>query len=157
MIKMLLALVALALCVLGASKACYAAVEPDNVAAVLSRAADECRQMGGRPNTDAMLSVNDLNGDGGEDWILDFSKLACEGSTNPFCGSGGCSLQIFLWSSGSTWKSVFDDVVQRYRLMRVQGRRGIEMTFGGSACGRTNARPCRRLYIFGRTGLTPAR
>ena len=45
--------------------------------------------MDGQPNTDAVLTVEDLNGDGGEDWIADYSKLKCEGGVNPLCGSGG--------------------------------------------------------------------
>jgi hypothetical protein len=157
MIKMLLALSVIAAFSIVASSSCYAAMEPDNVAAVVNQAAAECRKAGGRPNTEAMLTVDDLNGDGGEDWIIDFSKLRCAGSPNPFCGSGGCSLQIFLWSSGSTWRSVFDELVQQYRLTRIQGRRGIELTLRGKACGRTSAQTCRKRYIFVRTGLTAAR
>ena len=132
----------------------HAAEEPDNVAAVVQRAAAECTSMGGQPDTEAMLSVDDLNGDGGEDWIVDFAKLNCAGAPNPFCGSGGCSLQIFFWSGGSTWKSVLDDLVQQYRLTRVQGRRGIEIVRRGPACGKSNAQTCRQTYVFGRTGLT---
>ena len=155
--KRRLALLVIAGCAVVASSSVRAAMEPDNVAAVVSQAAAECKTMGGRPDTEAMLTVDDLNGDGGEDWIVDFSKLRCDGSANPFCGSGGCSLQIFLWSAGDAWKSVFDDVVQQYRLTRVQGRRGIEITSRGDACGRSNTRTCRKLYIFGRSGLNPAR
>ncbi len=153
MITKLLALLALAGSVLFAANVSYAAMEPDNVAAVVSRAAAECRSMGGQPNADAVLTVDDLNSDGGEDWIVDFSKFGCSGSTNPFCGSAGCSLHIFLWSSGSTWRSVFDDVVQQYRLTRMQGRRGIEISRRGSACGKSNAQTCRKTYIFGPKGL----
>jgi hypothetical protein len=157
MTKQSLAFFSLAVLALVASNPSYAAMEPDNVAAVVSRAAAECRSMGGQPNTDAVLTVDDLNGDGGEDWIVDFSKFGCAGSANPFCGSGGCSLQIFLWSSGSTWRSVFDDVVQQYRLMRVQGRRGIEISSRGGACGKSSAQTCRKTYIFGPKGLIAAR
>jgi hypothetical protein len=157
MTKKLLALLSFAIFVLSASHTSYAAMEPDNVAAVVSRAAAECRGMGGQPNTDAMLSVDDLNGDGGEDWIVDFSKFGCSGGANSFCGSAGCSLQIFFWSSGSTWRSVFDGVVQQYRLLRVQGRRGIEMSGRGNACGKSNAQTCRKTYIFGAKGLIASR
>lgn len=157
MTRKFLALLSLGVSVLFASNTCYAAMEPDNVAAVVSRAAAECRSMGGQPNTGAVLSVDDLNGDGGEDWIVDFSKFDCSGSANPFCGSAGCSLEIFFWSSGSTWRSVFDGVVQQYRLMRVQGRRGIEISGRGSACGKSNAQTCRKTYIFGPKGLIAAR
>jgi hypothetical protein len=132
----------------------HAAEEPNNVAAVVKGAADDCRSMGGQPNTEAMLSVDDLNGDGGEDWIVDFAKLRCAGAPNPFCGSGGCSLQIFFWSGGSRWKSVFDDLVQQYRLTRAGGRRGIEIVRRGTDCGKSSSATCRQTYTFGRAGLT---
>ena len=148
-----LALILSAVCLLSFPSLSHAAEEPDNVAALVQRAAAECRSLGGQPNTGAMLSVDDLNGDGGEDWIVDFAKLRCAGAANPFCGSGGCSLQIFFWSGGSAWKSVFDDLVQQYRLTQVQGRRGIEIARRGTACGKSNAETCRQTYIFGRAGL----
>lgn len=144
-------------CALIAVHFAHAAEEPDNVAAVVKQAADDCRSMGGQPNSDAVLTVDDLNGDGGEDWIVDFSKFRCKGSPNPFCGSGGCSLQIFLWSSGSVWKSVFDDIVQKYRLIRVQQRRAIEITVGGEACSKSGTSTCRRILLFGRKDLVPVR
>lgn len=153
MTKKIFALLFLAVYALFASNISHAAEEPDNVAAVVSRAAAECRSMGGQPTTEAVLAVDDFNGDGAEDWIVDFSKFGCSGAANPFCGSAGCSLQIFLWSSGSTWRSVFDGVVQQYRLVRVQGRRGIEMSGRGSACGKSNAQTCRKIYVFGPKGL----
>ena len=142
-------------CAIVLAEYAYAAMEPDNVIEVVSQAAAECRSMGGRPNTEAMLSVDDLNGDGGEDWIIDFSKLRCAGSPNPFCGSGGCSLQIFLWSQGSVWISVFDGVVQKYRLLRFQQRRAIELTMRGEGCEKSKAGVCHRRFFFGSTALVP--
>jgi hypothetical protein len=135
----------------------HAAMEPDNVAEEVARAAEECRALGGRPNTEAMLTVDDLNGDGGEDWIVDFAKLRCAGATNPFCGTGGCSLQIFLWSNGSTWKSAFDELVRSYRLTKTGGRRTLEVTMGGSACDKPNYQTCNMRYLVQRGGIVPAR
>ena len=60
--------------------------------------------MDGQPNTDAVLTVEDLNGDGGEDWIADYSKLKCEGGVNPLCGSGGCSLAAF--DGATSWTAM---------------------------------------------------
>ena len=134
-----------------------AAMEPDNVAAQVRDAAKMCREMGGTPNTDAMLTVDDLNGDGGEDWIVDYKKLQCAGTPNPFCGSGGCALQIFLWSSGSNWTKVFDDTVQTNHFAKARGHRVLEVKFGGSACGKTNYQNCPKTYRFERGGLFPAK
>ena len=132
-------------------------MEPDNVAAEVRQATEDCRAIGGRPNADAMLKVDDLNGDGGEDWIVDFSKLRCAGATNPFCGRGGCSLQIFLWTGGSEGTRVFDEIVQSYRLTRVNGRRAVAINMGGSACGKPNYQTCAKTYSIERTRLAPLR
>src|SRR5262249_41491303 len=78
-------LIALTAACLGSSSA-GAAEPPYNVAGAVAQAAQACKDMDGQPNTDAVLTVEDLNGDGGEDWIADYSKLKCEGGVNPLCG-----------------------------------------------------------------------
>ena len=87
-----------------------AAEPPDNVAEAIAEAARACKNMEGTPNTDAVLKVEDLNGDGGEDWIADYSKLKCEGGLNPLCGSAGCTLQIYFWDGGTAWSEAAHDV-----------------------------------------------
>jgi hypothetical protein len=61
------------------SSSTKAAEEPENVANMVEQAAKSCRQMGGKPDTEAILAVNDLNGDGVEDWVVDYGKLKCDG------------------------------------------------------------------------------
>ena len=65
-----------------------------------------------------MLSVEDINGDGGEDWIADFAKLKCPGGINTMCEEGGCTLQIYLWNGGTAWTLAFEEVVQHYKFER---------------------------------------
>src|SRR3990170_5268995 len=57
----------------------HAAEPPDNVAEAITEAERACKDTNGTPNTDAVLKVEDLNGDGGEDWLADYAKLKCEG------------------------------------------------------------------------------
>ena len=59
-----------------------------------------------------MLSVEDVNGDGGEDWIVDYAKLKCEGGINRMCSADGCTLQIFLWDGATAWTVAFEETVQ---------------------------------------------
>jgi hypothetical protein len=44
----------------------HAAEPPDNVAEAITEAERACKDTNGTPNTDAVLKVEDLNGDGGE-------------------------------------------------------------------------------------------
>lgn len=126
-----------------------AAMEPSNAAGEVSSAAKTCRDLGGKPNAEAMLTVDDVNGDGAEDWIVDYAKLVCAGATNPFCGTGGCSLQIFLWSGGSSRKLAFDEVPRGYKFVTSNGKRMMQVRFGGAVCNETNSRSCTKRYQIG--------
>lgn len=86
-----------ALLVFGGILSARAAEPPDNVQAEVAEAVQSCKDLEGTPNADAVLSLDDLNGDVGEDWIVDYAKLKCEGGINQMCGANGCTLQIFLW------------------------------------------------------------
>lgn len=129
----------------------HAAMEPDNVATEVTLAADDCKASGGTPNTDAMLTVDDFNGDGAEDWLVDFSRLDCAGAINPYCGSGGCSLEIFFWEKDDTWTLVFDELVHSYA---INGKR-LDAEMGGSACGKPNFETCKQSYSFTKDGVVP--
>ena len=93
-----------------------AAEPPDNVSEAIDDAERGCKDSNGTPNADAVLKVDDLNGDGGEDWIADYAKLKCEGGINPLCGTAGCALQIYFWDGGAAWDVVFEDLVQSYSI-----------------------------------------
>ena len=138
----------------------WAAEQPDAVRKVIQEAERQCRSDGGRPHQGPkFLRVEDLNRDGGEDWILDYAHFECRGaiSPQPLCGSGGCSLTIFVWSGGSTWKRAFDDLVQAHQFVLVNGRRVLQADFAGAACGKANVETCRKLYRFYGSDLVPAR
>jgi len=110
-----------------------------------------CKEHGGKPRTDAGFArVLDLNADGAEDWILDFSKFHCDRSVppEPYCGSGGCSLTIFLWKQGEEWTKAFDDTVQQHRLVKRGSKFELELTLAGNMCGKSNAHSCRESYEF---------
>ena len=151
----------LAACIvaLGAAAApARAAMEPDIVLAEVRKAEQQCREMDGRPHKGPnFLRVQDLNGDGGEDWVLDFAKMDCAGAPHPFCGSGGCSLQIYFWAGGGRWSLVLDELVQAYRFTGSGTARRLRVKLGGSACGRVNAASCDRTYRLERARVVPAR
>jgi hypothetical protein len=148
MIRLMLVAVLMALLPNGMARS---AQEPDVVAKAVRDAEEQCRADGGRPlKRGNFLRVDDLNGDGGEDWVLDFSKFECAGTVppQPFCGSGGCSLSIYLWSGGSAWQKAFDETVQTFRFVRQDGRPALRVELGGAACGKVNARSCPKTYVF---------
>jgi hypothetical protein len=132
-----------------------AAVPPDNIQAAIAEAEQACRQINGRPNAEAVLTVNDLNGDGGEDWIVDFGKLKCEGAENPLCGGGGCTLQIYFWDGEASWDLVFEDIVQSYKFGKNGGKPMLYVTTPGTPCNKPVAETCKYTYRLEKDAVVP--
>ena len=62
------------------------------------------------------LTNRDVNGDGVADYIVDYGKLSCDGASNMFCGTAGCSMQVIVSLPGGRYVKVWDDNVNRYGL-----------------------------------------
>jgi hypothetical protein len=134
-----------------------AAEPPDNIAAAIVEAAQACKNLDGTPNTDAVLSVEDLNGDGGEDWLADYAKLKCVGGINPLCGNGGCTLQIYLWDGETAWDVVFEDLVQSYKFGKSGGQRMLYVTTPGTPCNKPVAETCKYTYRLEKDAVVPVK
>jgi hypothetical protein len=132
-----------------------AAEPPDNVAEAIAEAARACQDMQGTPNTDAVLKVEDLNGDGGEDWIADYAKMTCEGGINPVCGTAGCTLQIYFWDGGAAWDVVFEDLVQSYKFGKSGGKPMLNVTTSGVPCNKPVAETCTYTYRLEKDAVIP--
>ncbi len=135
--------------------ASHAAEPPDNIAEVVKEAEMACRQMQGIPDSEALLSVDDLNGDGGEDWIVDFAKLECKGGVNPLCGSGGCTLQIYFWDGDASWDLVFEDLVTSYKFAKAGGKPMLRVTTPGTPCNKPAAESCEYKYRLEKEAVVP--
>jgi hypothetical protein len=155
--RVLPSLLLAALTVSSAAGPIRAAEPPDNVVAAVADVERECRDMDGKPDSDAVLSVKDVNGDGGEDWVADYAKLKCEGGINPMCGADGCALQIYLWNGSTAWTLAFDEMVQRYQFTKTAGKPALKVTLAGAACDKPGARSCTVTYRLGRNAVAPAR
>jgi hypothetical protein len=134
-----------------------AAQPPDNVAGALAEAARACKDMNGTPNTDAVLHVEDLNGDGGEDWIADYSKLKCEGGINPLCGDAGCTIQIYFWDGETAWDIVFEDFVKSYKFGKSGGKPMLYVTTSGIPCNKPAAKTCKYTYRLDKDAVVPVK
>jgi hypothetical protein len=132
-----------------------AAVPPDNVAAAVAEAEQACKQLNGIPNTEAVLTVDDLNGDGGEDWIVDFGKMKCEGGSNPLCGGGGCTLQIYFWDGDVAWDIVFEDLVKTYKFSKSGGKHLLHVTTPGTPCNKPAEETCTYTYRLEKEAVVP--
>ena len=132
-----------------------AAEPPDNVSEAIDDAERGCKDSNGTPNADAVLKVDDLNGDGGEDWIADYAKLKCEGGINPLCGTAGCTLQIYFWDGGAAWDVVFEDLVQSYKFGKSGGKPMLYVTTSGVPCNKPVAETCKYTYRLEKDAVVP--
>jgi hypothetical protein len=132
-----------------------AAEPPDNVVEAVAEAERACKDTSGTPNADAVLTVEDLNGDGGEDWLADYAKLKCEGGLNPLCGSAGCTLQIYFWDGGAAWDLVFEDLVQSYRFGKSDGKPMLYVTTSGLPCNKPASETCNWTYRLDKDAIVP--
>jgi len=145
-----------ALLVLSAALApARAAQPPDNVAEAISDAERACKDTNGTPNADAVLKVDDLNGDGGEDWLADYAKFKCDGGVNPLCGAAGCTLQIYFWDGDIAWDLVFEDLVQSYKFGNSGGERMLYVTTSGVPCNKPVAESCEYTYRLDKDAVVP--
>jgi hypothetical protein len=88
------------------------------------------------------LTRKDINGDGRPDFVLDYESFTCDGDRRWFCGSAGCTTQVFASLPNGTYAKVFDDNVRRIDFRDVQGRPAIVVGFPGFACGKDPTDVC---------------
>jgi hypothetical protein len=97
------------------------------------------------------ITQRDVNGDGVDDYILDYDKFVCGTHQSYFCGTAGCLTQIFASLPGGAFVKVLDENVREVRFTRIKGRPAIQVALHGGKCGRTDAEPCGvTLYWNGR-------
>lgn len=90
-------------------------------------------------------SVADLNGDGLPDYLLDYGAVVCaEGNKiNRFCGSGGCTLDIFMSSPGG-YRQVYGDNVRSWSIKQTRGKPVLELSLHGGYCDLAGYQPCHK-------------
>lgn len=130
---------------------------PDNVAQAIADASQSCKDEAGKPNADAVLRVQDLNGDGGEDWIADYKKFKCDGAPNPLCTASGCTLQIYFWDGETAWDLVYEDLVQSYKFDKSGGKPMMYVTTAGDPCNKPTADHCTYTYRLDKDAVTPVK
>jgi hypothetical protein len=98
----------------------------------------------------------DINGDGIDDYILDYSKFECGGSSTFFCGTAGCLTQVFASLPDGGYVKVLGENVRNIKFRRIKGRPAMIIDLHGSACGRAGAAPCSMTLFWNGQRFRPA-
>lgn len=93
------------------------------------------------------LTRKDINGDGKEDYILDFGQFLCGSPYSSYCGSGGCSTSVYV-STANGYMRVLNDTVHSVEFKTIGGRPAMLLQVHGSACGREGAFVCKETLYW---------
>jgi hypothetical protein len=110
---------------------------PLEVRKSLSYGVVECKRQGGGKVTFAPDTVRkvDLNGDGRDDYVVNFEDTECPGYVAAFCGTGGCMMDFLLTLPDGKIRSVFSDRIRGYEILPGEAPRTIRFQLHGSYCG----------------------
>jgi hypothetical protein len=105
-----------------------AAEWPGPVAEAVKERQEFCTGEGGRlAAPEKAIRRLDLDGDGRDDFILDDGRLTCSKGAPGWCGSGGCSMEVFLSGTKDGLKSVVTHLGAGYAVKK--SGRGHRVTF----------------------------
>ncbi len=102
------------------------------------------------------VTRKDINGDGVDDYILDYGKTICGDLRSYFCGSAGCVTQVFASHPDGTYTKVLDENVQDLSFKRIRGRPAMLLGLHGSSCGRMGAADCGATLFWNGQKFSPA-
>lgn len=121
---------------------------PAEIRKSFDAAIEACREADDGKTTFAPDTVRsfDLTGDGRKDFIVSLENATCSTFESVFCGTGGCTHDIYVALPDGTYRNVFSNRVLAYRIMRVKskGPNSIRFDLHGSYCGTYGAAPCAR-------------
>lgn len=71
------------------------------------------------------------------DWVLDYTE-----AQGPYCGTGGCPLQVWVKGPGGLYRLAFDQQVLGWSAGTEEGRATLHVRLHGALCGRSAIEDC---------------
>jgi hypothetical protein len=152
MIRTILAVSALLALTMGAAsgqqaaKPFDAADYPPELRKSFDAAIEACREADDGKVTFAPNTVRraDLTGDGRPDYIVSLDEATCSTFESVFCGTGGCTHDIYVALADGSYRNVFSNRLLAYRIMPGKGASSIRFDLHGSYCDTYGVHPCAR-------------
>jgi hypothetical protein len=123
-------------------------VYPAEIRKSFDAAVEECRDADDGKVTFAADTVRsvDLTGDGRQDFVVSLENATCSTFESVFCGTGGCSLDIYVALPDGTYRNVFSNRVLAYTILpgKAKGPRTIRFDMHGAYCGTYGPAECHK-------------
>jgi hypothetical protein len=103
------------------------------------------------------LTRRDVNGDGIEDFVLDYGRFICGQNATQYCGSAGCVTVIFASLPEGKFVKVLNDNVRGIEFKTLHGRPAMLLHLHGSSCGKAGAAPCNETLYWNGEKFSPAK
>jgi hypothetical protein len=106
-----------------------------DVTAAIAEARKYCEEAGGKfaIKPSAVHKV-ELNGDKRDDYIVDFTDAACDGTDGGLlCGTGGCEISVLVALPSGKFVTVFDSPVLTWEI--VSATHSMRFQLHGGYCG----------------------
>jgi hypothetical protein len=121
---------------------------PPEIRKSFDAAVKECREADDGKVTFAADTVRtvDLTGDGRLDFIVSLENTGCSTFESVFCGTGGCSLDIYVALPDGNYRNVFSNNVRGYKILPAmkKGPRTIRFDMHGGYCNTYGAAECHK-------------
>jgi hypothetical protein len=102
------------------------------------------------------LTRRDINGDGIEDFILDYGRFSCGENSTLYCGSAGCLMTVFVSLPNGKFVKTLDENVQSIDFKIMRGRPAMLLGLHGSSCGKIGSKPCGATLYWNGEKFSPA-
>ena len=113
----------------------------------------DCKQAGEyEPAAAAVVTKADLDGDGKDDYVLDYGK-SCKAQRELYCNKEGCSFDIYASSTGLMLGGSFKGIA--WRAERVDSKTQLIVTRPGENCGKTWKDLCETSYQWSGDAFEP--
>lgn len=111
--------------------------------------AESCKQL---EFLDGFAKEVDVNGDTLPDVLINYGLLKCDGTQMMFCGSAGCTQNLYVQRDGGRYDKVAEFLAYDLRFDRPSQASFLAVLHGGS-CGRSGAETCYRRYRLAGTDV----
>lgn len=109
-------------------------------AAIRANLKDSCKTVVFMPGS---IEPEDSNDDGIQDASVDYSYVECDGSSVTFCGTAGCSVEIWAGSRSGRFTRVVElQTLGSLPALKRGGRTILRFKVHGSECGKAGAASC---------------